>query len=215
MLEENYAELRKHGKYRTEPYSVSPDGFGLYKLKIMDFLHLEQLVNKGVISKKVINGMVCYHPDIDGMGDISMPVIMAERICGKIISCKGTCSSWSDLETGFRYAIAPWMLADNYDYLLERLKGTPNTALLEHEEDDDEEEEESPDYSEARAVGTITAANSEYIALECADIPVPVLCYGNAEGHGKDDHVKVRGKFRRVHNMMGYPELDIVHIEEF
>jgi len=217
MLEENYAELIKHGRYKPEPYAKNEDGFGLYKLKIMDFMHLECLVNKGIISKKAVNGMVYYTPNIDAMGDISMPIRMAEQICGKVISCnEGIMSTWVECETGNIWNIAPWMLADNYDYLLDRLKGEPNTESLEPDKGDEEkEEEESPDWNETRLVGYIIEKNTDCITIECYVPSVPVLCYGNADGHGIGEHVKVRGNLRRVNNMMGYPEIDIVHIEEY
>ena len=216
MLEENYTELITHGKYRPEPFARTKDGYGVYMLKIMDFMHLEQLVLKGVLTKEKIGDEYYYHPCVDDMGNVSMPKMMADQLCGRMIKGQGTESSWAEVETEHRWNIAQWMLADNYDYLLERLKGEMNTEQFEPEEEEpEEEEEETHDWNEAHVVGVIKETNPECITIDCTNLPVPVICYGDAEGHGIGERVKVRGTLRRVYNMMGYPEIDISYIEEY
>lgn len=225
MLEENYEELFKHGKYTPEPQTITARGgqlVGVYNLKIMDFEHLEMLVKKGVLSKKRVGSLYFYNSKVDDMGVFGMSSIMVDKLGGKEITCIGDGSSWYETDTECNYNIAQWMLADNYDYLLDRLTGLMNTSQFKTEkepekkpEKEKEPEKKSEDFNEVSVIGTIENTNSEYIILSCSSMTVPVLCYGDAGGHDKNERVQVRGTLRRVYNMMGYPEIDIIYIEGF
>lgn len=220
MLNENYEELIKQGKFIPEPWS-----HGKYILHIMSKAHLEDLYNKDILSKRTYgDNDYVYEACFSGMGDMSFPDAMVDQIAGKTMHCykPGGSRFWVEEETEHRWSISEWMLEENYEYLLKRLKGELDIDQLEpegeEEPDDDEEEEEEeeiPDWCEASIVGVIEETNPEYITINCSEMSVPVLCYGDAKGHGILERVKVRGKLMRVHNMMGYPEIDINYIEEY
>ena len=216
MLEENYDELIKHGKCIPEPWYD-----GKYRLHIISKAHLEDLYNKDILTKRTYgeNDYV-YEACISGMGNMTFPDAMVDQIAGKTVLCykPGGSMWWVEEETEHRWSISEWMLEENYEYLKLRALGE-----LRYEEDDEEEEEpeeeeeeeEIPDWCEASVVGVIEETNPEYITINCSEMSVPILCYGDSECHGIGERVKVRGKLRRVHNMMGYPEIDINYIEEY
>ena len=214
MLEKNYEQLKKCGKFIPESWSN-----GKYTLHIMSKAHLEDLYDKDILSKTIYgeNDYV-YEACLSGMGDMTFPDAMVDQIAGKTMHCykPGGCSLWVEEDTEHRWSISEWMLEENYEYLKSRALGE-----LRYEEDDpeeeeeEEEEEEISDRCEASVVGVIEETNPEYITINCSEMSVPVLCYGDAECHGIGERVKVRGKLIRVHNMMGYPEIDITYIEEY
>ena len=218
MLLKNFDTLKRCGKFIPEPWSD-----GKYRLNIMSKAHLEDLCDKDILSKQTYGDKsYAYESHIDGMGGNTFPDIMVDQIAGKTMHCykPGPSATWVEEETEHRWSISEWMLEDNYEYLKSRALGEwelpgADEDDEEEEEDDEEEEEEIPDWCEASVVGTIDDTNPDYITIDCAELSVPVLCYGDAEGYTVDSRVKVRGNLRRVHNMMGYPEIDIKYIEEY
>lgn len=218
MLVEYYDRLKQWGKYRPIPSEEGDDpDIDKYTLHIMSRTHLENLVEQGIVTKETLGDGYVYRPVITDMGGVTMPDIMAEQMCGKTFDCDGTGTTWAENETEHRWSVAQWMLDRNYAYLLSRKKGILDPEGYEDEEEEEEEEEdeeEHEDWCETTVVGTIIETNPEYITVDCSAMSVPVLCYGNAESYNIDEHVRVRGNLRRIHNMMGYPEIEISYIEE-
>ena len=213
MLVEYYDRLKQWGKYRPEPVEKSDDPIiDKYMLQIMSQAHLEELVNNGIVTKETLGNGYVYRPVITDMGGATMPDTMAEQMCGRTFHCDGTGTAWIETETEHRWSISQWMLDRNYAYLLSRKKGVLKPDEFEDEDDDEEEEEE--DWCETAVGGKIIETNPEFITVECSAVSVPVLCYGDAGSHAVGERVRVRGNLRRVHNMMGYPEIDIKCIEE-
>ena len=218
MLLKNFDTLKRCGKFIPEPWSD-----GEYTLRIMSKAHLEDLLNKDILDKIEYGGGkdYAYCVKMEGVGDNSMPDAMVEQVAGKMMHCyKPGDSVWVEEETEHRWSISEWMLEENYEYLKSRALGEwkfpddDEEFPDDDEEEEEEEEEEQSDWVEATVVGTIIETNPEYITIDCQELSVPVLCYGDAEGYTIDSHVKVRGNLRRVHNMMGYPEIDIKYIYE-
>ena len=184
---------------------------------------IQEQQNKDILEKIELGdkGDYIYKINLDGMGDNSMPDNMVDQIAGKMLTCSNPSPSearWVEEETEHRWGISEWMLERNYEYLKSRALGEmyyPGDDEEDEDDEDEEEEEEIPDWCEASVVGRIEDTNSDYITIDCSEMSVPVLCYGDAEGYTVDSRVKVRGNLRRVHNMMGYPEIDIKYIEEY
>ena len=218
MLVDYYDKLKLWGKYRPEPIDMGDvPGIDKYRLHIMTQSHLDELVKKGIVTKEKLGDGYVYRPVITDMGGATMPGTMAEQMCGRTFDCDGTGTTWVETETEHRWTITEWMLEGNYAYLLSRKKGLLNLEESEDEEEDDDEEdddEEHEDWCETTVVGKIIETNPEFITVECPAVSVPVLCYGDAGSHAVGEHVRVRGNLRRVHNMMGYPEIDINYIVE-
>ena len=209
MLTEYYDRIKQWGKCRPVPYkSDGPGGEDIYRLQIISQTHLEELVNKGIVTK---DGYV-YRPVITDMGEAAMPYMMAEQICGNILNCKGTGTTWIEQETEHRWTISQWMLEVNYGYLLSRQKGCLDPEEFENEEEE-EEEEEVHTRNHVDIVGEIIEKTDDTILVstEHTDILVHFVA---GDKYEVGNRVSVEGYLVRTSNMMGYPEINGTWIQE-
>ena len=212
MLTEYYDKIQQWGKYRPMPSEEGDDpGIDVYTLQIISQARLEELVKNGIIKKETLGNGYDYRPVIKDMGQISMPDIMAEQMCGKTFDCDGTGTTWVEKETEHRWSIAQWMLDRNYGYLLSRKKG-----CLDPEELEDEEEEEEEDTEGARnfvnIIGEIVEKSEDVLTLAIPE--VTVLIHLTDCDYGVGQRVSVEGYLVRTSNMMGYPEIKCTYIQE-
>ena len=217
MLTDYYDKIKQWGKCRPVPYeSGGPGGEDKYHLQIISQTHLEDLVNKGIVTKETLGdcGYV-YKPVITDMGQEAITATMVEQLCGKTLTCEGTGTTWIEQETEHRWTISQWMLEHNYEYLLSRLEGCLDPEQLEDEEDDEEDDEEE-DTSEPRnfvnLVGEIVEKSEDVLTLAVPE--VTVLVHITDCDYGVGQHVSVKGYLVRTSNMMGYPEIKCNYIQE-
>lgn len=215
MLNEYYDRLKQWGKCRPVPFEKGTDpGINRYIFHIITKSHLDKLVEEGIVTKKTLGDGYVYRPIITDMGGITMHDIMAEQICGRTLSCKGTGTSWIEQETEHQWAISQWMLDRNYPYLLSRKRGLLNTEEIEDEEEEEKEgEKEVGTRNHVDIAGKITEKTDDTILIstDYTDVLVHIPGgYGPGVGH----LVNVEGHLVRTSNMMGYPEIQCNYIQE-
>lgn len=222
MLTDFYDNIKTWGKYIPVPSGESDNpGFDTYTLRIISREQLEELVKSGIVTKETIGNGYTYKPVITDMGQVTMPALMAEQLCGKMLACDGTGTTWVEPLTEHRWSISQWMLSRNFQYLLSRKKGYLEPEELEdefeeEEDDEEEEEEEEKDTAEPRnfvnIVGEIVEKSESILTLAIPE--VTVLVHLTDCDYGVGQRVSVEGYLVRTSNMMGYPEIKCTYIQE-